>query len=147
MQARNKYLIVSLNNQNKNDYLINILSEFESKGDSEIYIILKEVYNSEYIYKLLNVLGYLSELHHVNHFIKIFTSDTNLITQFDIKKVLFQINGIEVYRLLNAFKENLIKSDKPFLILDANYTSVYIINKDMYSVYDPSINFPEMEIK
>ena len=148
IKTKDKYLIISLNdNFYTNCHLLNILSDFENKCDSEIYIILKESYDLEYTNKLINILGYISELHHVNHFIKIFTSDKDLINSFDMKKDLLHINGIEIHELSDAIKENIIEIDTRSITNGKGYVYVYVINKDCYSVYDTAVCFPEIKVK
>lgn len=148
IKTKDKYLIVSLNDDlYKNYHLLNILSDFENKCDSEIYIILKESYDLEYINKLINILGYISELHHINHFIKIFTSDEDLMNSFNVKKDLLHINGIEIHKLSDVIKENIIEIDTRLIINSKGYVYVYVINKDCYSVYDTVVCFPEIKVK
>ena len=146
INIKDKYLIISNNDFSENQFLLDILSDFEYKNDSEIYIVLDELYEINFINKLVNILGYISSFNHVNHFINIFTCDNNLINIFNKRKDILHINGIEINPLLDIINKKIIELDTR-LIVNKDYINIIIINKDNYNVYNPILFFPEIKIR
>lgn len=143
---KDKYLIVSMNDDLlENQHLLNILSDFEYKEDSELHFILNERYSESFNNKLINIFGYISGLHYINHFIKVFTADDLLITKFKEKKERLYINGVEVYSLLDTINQKIVELDTRRIKVEY-YTRILIIDKDKYSIYDPNIYYPEIKI-
>ena len=143
---KDKYLIVSMNDDfPKNQQLLDILSIFEYKEDSELHIILNEIYSNDFVTTLVNVFGYIAGIHYINHFIKVFTADNKLITEFNNKKDLLYINGIEMYSISEVFKQKIVELDTR-LVKAENYLRIINIHKDSYSVYNTNICIPEIRI-